>query len=193
MEPLGKRCNACNAAQCTFPSMTHSSSGRRRFRPDWVVTSLRNADVTWPRCARRLPCCQAAERRIAWFASFVSNDSLAQPRRLPDRRFINFTWAEHLLRGSLVSDRRRTGEEPRLPCTPHWKCQSRARKVIVVVCVAKYRLFHLLCTRSLSFSNSDGAEPAFGPLSPDWDELLANCGLKVILYLLLKSFSYVLR
>lgn len=101
MEPLGKQCNACNAAQCTFPSMTHSSSGRRRFRPDWVVTSLRNADVTWPRCARRLSCCQAAERRIAWFASFVSNDSLAQPRRLPDRRFINFTWAEHLLKGSL--------------------------------------------------------------------------------------------
>lgn len=94
-------CNACNAAQCTVLSMTHSSSGRRRFRPGWVVTTLRNADVTWPWCARRLSCCQAAERRITWLASFLSNDSLAQPRRLPDRRFINFTWAEHLLKGSL--------------------------------------------------------------------------------------------
>lgn len=121
--------NAMHAVQHSVPSRQwHIPTQAGDVSALTVGTSLRNADVTWREVRTPLFCCQAAERRVARFASFLSNNSVTRPRRPPDRRFINFAWAGHLLTSG-----GQVGEQPRLPCTAHWKCQSWARKVIVVV------------------------------------------------------------
>lgn len=161
-----------------------------------VVTSLRNADVTWREVRTPpFPAVKAAERRIAWFASFLSNSSVTQPRRPRDRRFINFTWPEHPLTAGCERQGEMLGGGRAAAAALHSSLEMSklsAEKVIVVVCCQISPLYKL-CARWLSFRYSDGAEHASGPLSLDWDELHASCGLKVIVYLLLKSFSYVLR
>lgn len=110
-----------------------------RSRPDWVITSLRNADVTWPRCARRLSSCQAAGRRAASFASFLEQQ-LRRAHFLIDASLILHGQAEHLLKAGCGRQEESRGE-------------SRGYLALLIGnvrgergrwwwwCVAKYRLF----------------------------------------------------